>query len=196
MTKYRITKTLLDSWMWSYKRYDGYDGFIKTLNRQKIPVTKAMLDGTRFENCVNGVLDGNCIEPDHEWYDGIMQVADRVQGSQQQVVLYRDIKVDGVNFLIHGILDYLRAGVVFDCKFSKNYHLNHYLNSTQHPVYMYLVPEARRFEYCVSDGKYLYVESYPRDIVPELEPIILNFKRFLEKQNLVETYCDKWRVRN
>ena len=192
--KFRLTKTLLDSWIYSFKRDTGYEDFIKTLNREKIQPNKKMLLGQQFENCVNGVLNGNYISPNHEWYDGIMLMAEHVQGSQQQVVLFRDIKVDGINFMMHGVLDYLRAGIVFDCKFTKNYTLNHYLNSTQHPVYMYLVPEARQFEYCISDGKYLYIEKYPREIIPDLEPIIKYFMAYLDRHNLVDTYVEHWRV--
>ena len=59
---------------------------------------------------------------------------------------------------------------------------------------MYLVPEARRFEYCVSNGTDVFFEKYPRYIIPEAEDIIRDFMKFLDKQNLVDTYCDKWEV--
>ena len=197
MLKMRITKTLLDSWLWSYKTDDGYEKFLKTLNREKIQPTTKMLTGVQFENVLNNVLNGEYISPDHEWYSAISEMSEELSGSQQQVVLFKEIKVDGVRFLLHGVLDYLKAGVVYDLKFTKNYHLNKYFSSTvQHPMYMELVPEARLFEYIISDGKEVFRERYPRDIVEPIEPYIKNFMRFLEKQNLIDTYTEKWRVNN
>ena len=192
--RFRLTKTLLDAWYWSYRLDDGWDTFMKVLNREPIQPSVKMLQGTQFENCLNNVLDGNPISEDHEWYSVITQLADYLDGSQQQVVLTRGITVDGVDFLVHGVLDYLRAGVIYDLKFTKNYHLNKYLHSSQHPFYMYLVPEARRFEYCVSNGTDVFFEKYPRYIIPEAEDIIRDFMKFLDKQNLVDTYCEKWDV--
>ena len=193
-SKTRITKTLLDSWLWSFKRDDGYADFIRTLNREKLQPTQAMLDGQQFENCVNGVLNGETIDPSHKWYRGVTEMANRLQGSQQQVTLFVETEVDGQPFLLHGVLDYLRAGVIYDCKFSKNYHLNKYLDSTQHPLYLALVPEARRFEYLSCDGVYVYAERYPRNIVPPIEQTIKYFMDYLKKHELWEIYSEKWRT--
>lgn len=193
-TRIRLTKSLLDAWEWAFLRDDGYEDFLCTLNREKKPPTQAMLDGTQFESCVNGVLDGNEIDKDHPWYKPVTQMAKYLKGSQQQVVLFRDITVDGQDYLMHGVLDYLRAGVIYDCKFTKNYHLNKYLLTSQTPVYMYLVPEARRMEYLVSDGKYLYKESYPRDIVQPLDVIIRQFANYCKIHGLWETLAEKWRA--
>ena len=194
-SKLRITKTLLDSWLWSYKTEDGYEKFLKTLNREKIQPTTQMLMGTQFENVLNNVLNGEYISPDHEWYPVISEMSEELQGSQQQVVLFRDITVDGVDFLLHGVLDYLRASVIFDCKFTKNYYLNKYFSTTvQHSMYMELVPEARLFEYIISDGNYVYREKFPRDIVEPIEPTIRDFMKYLDMHNLVNIYAEKWRV--
>ena len=193
--KVRVTKTLLDAWLWSFKRDDGYEDFLKTLNREKSPPTKAMLDGQKFENCVNNVLDGAEISEDHEWYNAVIEMSQYLVGSQQQVVLFRETVVDGQLFLLHGVLDYLRAGVIYDCKFSKNYHLNKYLSSTtQHSLYLALVPEARRFEYLSSDGTWVYKEIYPREIVDPIEPSLRQFMAYLKKHDLWKTYIEKWRV--
>lgn len=196
MQRIRLTKTLLDAWLYSFKTADGWKDFLKTLNREKIPPTKAMLDGIAFENCVNGVLDGNPIDRGHEWYKPVTQMAKYLKGSQQQVTLFREITVDGQDYLMHGVLDYLRAGVIFDCKYSKTYHLNKYLDAytSQTQVYLYLVPEARQMEYIISDGNYVYRERYPREIVAPLEPTIRNFINFCKQHELYDTLCEKWRV--
>ena len=125
-SKVRITKTLLDSWLWSFKRDDGWEDFLSTLNRERKPPTKAMLDGTRFENCLNNVLNGEKIPQDHEWYKPISEMSIDLFRTQQQVVLFQECVVDDQPFLLHGVLDYLRAGRIWDCKFTKKYHLNKY----------------------------------------------------------------------
>jgi len=192
--RYRLTKSLIDAWYYSFILDSGYDTFINVLNRIPIEPNKKMLDGTEFEGCVNSVLNGMTMPEDHKWYKGVMAMAEYLEGSQQQVNLHREITVDGVDFLIHGVLDYLRFGVIYDCKFTSNYHLNKYLHSSQHPFYLYLVPEARRFEYVISDGKEVFWEKYPRYIVREPDEIIRDFMRYLDKQNLAETYFKNWEV--
>jgi hypothetical protein len=192
----RLTKTLLDSWLWVFQKDDGREDFLRTLNREKTPPTEAMLNGTQFENCVNSVLDGSEIDPAHKWYKGITDTARYLTGAQKQVVLFREIEVDGEPFLMHGVLDFLRAGVIYDTKFTKNYHLNKYLDTAQTPVYLYLVPEARRMEYVVCDGTWVYREVYPREIVQPLEPLIKQFMAFVRKHELYGTLAEKWKVQN
>ena len=196
--KVRITKSLLDSWLWAFKRDDGWDDFLSVLHREKKPPTQAMLDGTRFENVLNNVLNGEAIPADHEWVSVIAEMSKDLYGAQQQVTLFQDCEVNGQQFLLHGVLDYLRAGRIWDCKFTKNYHLNKYFweGTSQTAMYLALVPEARDFTYIISDGKYVYRERYPRDIVPPIEPTINNFMQYLKKHGLWEVYCEKWRVNN
>jgi hypothetical protein len=193
-SKVRITQSLLSAWEWSFKTDDGWDDFIAALNREKKQPTQAMLDGIRFENCLNNVLKGEPIYQDNEWYNVLVEMSCELQGAQQQVSLFQDCEVDGQPFLLHGVLDYLREGHIWDCKFSKTYHLNKYLTSPQTPMYMALVPEARDFTYIISDGKYVYHERYPRDIVPPIEPTINQFMQYLKKHGLWEVYCEKWKV--
>lgn len=196
--KVRITKSLLDSWLWAFKRDDGWDDFLSVLHREKKPPTQAMLDGTRFENVLNNVLNGEAIPADHEWVSVIAEMSKDLYGAQQQVTLFQDCEVNGQPFLLHGVLDYLRAGRIWDCKFTKNYHLNKYFweETSQTAMYLALVPEARDFTYIISDGKYVYRERYPRDIVPPIEPTINNFMQYLKKHGLWDVYCEKWRVNN
>ena len=192
----RVSQSLLSAWEWSFKKEDGWDDFLAALNKKQKPPNKAMLEGTRFENCLNACLNGEEIPKDHEWYKPIRQLTKYLWGAQQQVELFRETEVDGQPILLHGILDFLKAGVVYDTKFSKNYYLNKYLNSPQHPLYLALVPEARRFEYLSCDGTWVYRESYPRDIVEPIEPTIAQFLRFLKANNLYQIYSEIWRVKN
>ena len=196
----RITQTLLSAWQYSFKTDDGFDDFIRTLNREKKQPTVAMLNGTRFESCLNNVLDGETITPDHEWYKPIRQLAKYLDGSQKQVTLFREINVDGQSILLHGVLDFLKAGEIYDTKYSENYgkrnNIVKYLNSPQHPLYLALVPEAYVFEYLICDGSFVYRERYPREIVQPIEPTIKQFIAYLKQHNLYKTYSEKWRVNN
>lgn len=196
MQRVRLTKTLLDSWLWVYKRDDGWDDFISTLNREKTPPTKAMLDGVRFENVLNSVLNGEKLPEDHEWKTPISEMYMELWRSQQQVTVFREIEVDGQPILLHGVLDYLKAGRIWDCKFTKNYHLNkyHWSETSQTSMYLALVPEAYDFTYIISDGKYVYRERYPKDIVPPIDNYIKNFMKFLKQRGLWEVYAEKWSV--
>ena len=190
----RITQTLLSSFEWIFKKDDGYADFLRTLNREKSPPTQAMLDGIRFENVLNSVLNGEQIPDDHEWKFPIREMSEELWGAQQQVTLFSELYVGGVTFLLHGVLDYLREGHIWDCKFSKTYHLNKYLNVPQTSMYLQLVPEARDFTYIVSDGKYVYRERYPRSIVPPISNFIKNFMQYLQNHDLWEIYESKWRI--
>ena len=194
--KYRITQTLLSNWLFVYKTDNGYEKFIKCLNRIKEKPTQQMLDGIQFENCVNSVLDGALIPDDHKWYKPVIEITNFLDRSQKQVNLFKDITVDGVPFLLHGVLDFLKAGIIYDTKFSKTYKVGNYRESPQTPMYFSLVPEAYKFIYVICDGKYIYKESYSRDDVIPIEQMIKDFMRFLDQYNLVDTYCEKWKVRN
>ena len=191
---YRVTQSLLSAWLWSFKREDSWDDFLATLSREKKQPTKAMLLGVQYENVLNNVLLGETIPSDHEWYKPITEMAEELHDSQQQVTLFREADIDGQKILLHGVLDYLREGHIWDCKFSKTYHLNKYLDSPQTAMYLALVPEAFDFTYIISDGRYVYREKYPRDIVPPIEPTIKQFLNFLKKHNLYEIFTEKWRV--
>lgn len=195
-SKLRVTQSLLSAYEWVFKKDDGYEDFLKTLRREKTPPTEAMLDGIRYENCLNSVLNGEQISEAHEWYAPITEMSKELWGASQQVTLFRDIEIDGQPMLLHGVLDYLREGHIWDCKFSKRYELNkyHWSKTPQTAMYFELVPEAKDFEYIISDGKYVYREYYPRDIVPPIEPRIRCFLAFLKQHDLYNIYIEKWRT--
>ena len=193
--KVRITQTLLSAFQYIYKVEDGWDSFLKTLNRVKEPPTQAMLNGVKFEGMVNAALDGNMCEPEHEWYRCVKECAELLKGSSQQVTIFRDIWVDGQPVLLHGVLDFLRAGQIFDTKFSTTYHRGKYLTSPQTPMYFALVPEAYRFNYVIADGHYVYKESYEPDDVPPIEKTIKEFFQFCQRAGLWDTLMEKWSPR-
>ena len=195
-SKLRVTQSLLSAWGWVFKKDEGWDEFIAALNRQKKPMTEAMLDGIRYENCLNSVILGEHLPEDHEWKFPITEMAEELRGSSLQVTIFRDIVVDDQPLLLHGVLDYLREGHIWDCKFSKRYELNkyHWTKTPQTAMYLTLVPEAYDFTYIISDGKYVYREYYPREIVPSIEPELRTFMKYLKQHDLWKIFEEKWSV--
>ena len=192
--KYHLTQSLLQTWQRVYSAEDGYEELVSALKREAKPPTEAMLDGIEFENCVNNVLNGAYLPEDHKWYQGIIKTAERLVGSQQQVNLKKDIIVNGVCFELNGVLDFLRAGVIYDTKFSKHYYLGKYRDSPQCPMYFYLVPEAREFQYLSCDGQFVYKETYrPEDTEP-IEYKIKQFMAFLDSAKLADLYTKNWNL--
>ena len=151
-----------------------------------------MLLGQKFENCLNAVLNGAEIDTTHEWHKPITELASELQGAQQQVRLSRDTSVGDINFVLHGVLDYLRAGVIYDTKFSKTYKVGKYLTSPQHPMYFALVPEASKFSYKICDGEWVYTETYTPDEVEPIERTIKNFIDYLKRTSLLDVYLSNW----
>ena len=191
--KFLITQSLLSSWLYTYRIENGYQEFLDALNKKPKQPTQAMLDGNRFENVLNSVLDGAIIYSDHEWFQPIGELYLLLIGARQQVKLSRNIEVNGDTFCVYGVLDYLKAGHIYDTKYSKRYQVGKYLESPQTPFYFYLVPEAMDFTYLICDGEYIYKERYFPDEVEPIERLISNFMAFLDKHNLTETYKTLWK---
>ena len=70
------------------------------------------------------------------------------------------VEVNGMEFVLYGRLDTLKAGTIYDIKFSGSYDKGKYVDSTQHPTYMELIPEADQFTYVVSNGQNVWTETY------------------------------------
>lgn len=192
--KFRITHTLLSSWIYSMQSEERFEEFVDYLNRKPTPQTTAMRNGIMFENMVYAHASGANLPEDCEWRSGIEGVTDIVKNSVFQVQLSKDITVDGVDFHLFGILDALGAGHIYDVKFSQTYKLNKYFGSTQHPMYFALCPEALDFTYVVSDGEYVYTERYyPEDCTP-IEYTVRRFMQDLERQKLVDTYAKNFKM--
>ena len=61
-------------------------------------------------------------------------------------------------------------------------------------MYFYLVPEAREFQYLISDGKFIYKEIYrPYETTP-IEVTISQFMIFLDRNHLLEPYVSLWNL--
>ena len=134
-----------------------------------------------------------------KWHRAAAEFGAMLKGAQFQVRIHKPITVNGMDFEIHGVLDALREGVIYDIKF-KNKSFGSidlagtYLDSAQHPFYFYLVPEARKFLYLVSDGNDIYIEQYTPEESRTAEEIIAEFMAFLESAGLMDMYKEHWQV--
>lgn len=202
---YLMTQSLLAAWQWLYKCPEGMEedakaSFLQTLNREKTEQTEAMANGSRFEAEVYAQAEGLEREPIPGWEDGIRALAGILEGAPTQVKAKREIRVDGMDFLLYGILDAMKAGVIYDVKYLNKSMgsvelAGKYLDSPQHPAYLYLVPEAVEFRYLVSDGQDVYIEAYRREDVPYIGGIISQFIQSVTDMGLLDIYKEKWEAK-
>lgn len=208
MERYEITQSLVSSWQYMFDCFEGCEEdaeaeFLSALRREK-PVLdekrqQAIDNGIAFENAVYAVATGNHTMIPPKIMNGVQAVASWITGAQIQVRIKREIQVSGMTFVIHGVLDALKAGTIYDVKFRNTSFqtgdvAGHYLNSPQHPFYFYLVPEAREFIYLVSDGDDLYTERYVPEDCESAESIISRFVDYLILTGRLEEYKAHWKV--
>ena len=203
MERYLITQTLLSAYQYMFDCYESQaeeaqESFLRTLRREPSESTDAMLNGIEFEDNVYALADNpNHILTNLDWENGIAAIASILKGAAFQVSEKRPISVDGMDFLCYGKLDGLKAGHIYDVKFkNKSFGsldlAGYYLDSPQHPMYLYLVPEAADFSYLVSDGEDLYIETYRREECRSIGEIIHDFKQGIESMGLMDEYKKYW----
>lgn len=221
MERYLMTQSLLSSWLYTFNAPEDYEeeamnDFLSTLRREPFSPTEAMQNGIDFENLVTAILTGQptAVQRDkvwgkdeykeklvpvaeHKWYAGASKVAKILRGAQLQVKAMRNTFIAGNNLLLYGILDGLKAGVIYDIKFLNKGMgsaelAGKYLESPQHPMYFEIVPEAHEFQYLVCDGTDLYIETYSREETPPIAEEIENFLSWLSLTSFMPIYKEKW----
>lgn len=202
--RYMVTHTLLGAWQHAMAENpyadatteeDPMEDFLKVLRREPREATEAMQNGLDFEELVTGIANGAEWQTDKEnkWYDAAAKVAGIVRGGQFQVKAKKTLTVAGTEILLFGVLDVLKAGTIYDIKFSKGYDRGKYFDSTQHPAYFQLIPEAQEFTYLVSNGSAVYTETYRREDTRSIVPTIADFLSWLDSTGLDGIYREKWR---
>lgn len=196
--KYWMTQSLLSSWLYYMTADDLYtetalDSFLHTLQRKRTPPTKAMQDGIAFESMINDVAAGKTItSPNEKWEMAIRRFSKICAGGRPQLPLTGELHVSDMDFVLYGICDYVRAGQIFDIKKVTRYEYGKYYRSPQHPMYLYLLPEAKKFTYLIFDGVNCYKETYRRDDCQTIEEIITEFIRYLTETGQMEMYRTYW----
>ena len=203
METYKITHSLLSAWLYAMKENpfedattenSAYADFLRALRREPVEPSEAMTAGIDFENAVTDYLAGNEGYVPDNWINAVSVVASHIRGARLQVDIRKVISVNGLHIMLHGRLDALHAGTIFDIKFSKSYDRGKYFNSTQHPMYFALCDSADQFTYEVSNGSDVWTETYRRDETAPIEPIISDFLKFLQMSGLMKTYRECWLV--
>lgn len=220
MPRYLLTHSLLSSWLYAMRdnpyedattERDPMAEFMLALRREPTPRTEAMQNGIVFEDLVSAILRGDeyfgyyeMNDQDgiqgmvpagitgHKWYAAAAKIAEHVRNGAAQYKARREVKVNGCKLLLYGRLDWLKAGEIIDCKFTTNYDPGKFYESTQHPMYFELIPEAHTFTYLVSNGSAVWSESYRRDETPSILPIASDFLEWLRVAGLFELYASKW----
>jgi hypothetical protein len=144
MDRYMITHSLLSSWLYSMKENpfdddtnaleDPLGEFRRVLNREPTPRTPAIIKGIDFENLVTSCVFGQGDEGD-AWFDAASKISSVLAGGQLQVKRHKTVEVFGMQILLYGRLDALKAGSIYDIKYSEKYDRGKFFSSTQHPMY-------------------------------------------------------------
>lgn len=218
--RYLITRSLLSSWLFMLDdRFPSdtrnpLDEFLTVLRREPTPTSEAAQKGIDFENLVTSIVCGQNTQPceildvelnasviasmpitQHPWYKPASEIAKVIKGGALQCTARRNLQVDGVDFMAYGRLDALKGGTIFDIKFTGHYDVGKYFGSTQHPMYMFLVPEAMSFAYLVSNGSNVWIESYRRDETRDIATIVSQFLSWLRENDYDRLYFERWCAR-
>lgn len=198
---FRITATLLNCWsnIWNCEQWvqesdndtisyedkltnkmnEMKQEFINMLNRIPTPENEYMKRGKEFEDLV-------CSGQDKEFSPIVEYGAFQVLGTKKVVI-------DGVNVLLYGVLDVLKAGRIMDIKRVVKYSYPKYKTSHQHAIYLELFPETEDFTYLVRDdyGRSHY-ENYTRENIEDIYQVIREFISYLKANDLFDIFTQKW----
>ncbi len=205
MARYMVTHSLLSAWLYSLKENPYSDAtteenpmedFLKVLRREPREATEAMQNGLEFEavcyRFANG--DHSLFSNEDKWGDAASEISDIIKGGTFQLKAKKMLTVAGTDVLLFGVLDVLKAGRIYDIKFTKSYDRGKFFDSTQHPAYFELIPEAQEFTYLASNGSAVYTETYRREEARSIFPVISDFFSWLDAAGLTQIYREKWRA--
>ncbi len=209
MEKFWMTQSLLSSWthfLTADEEYaeSAFESFLKTLRREKSEPTQAMLDGIAFEDMVNAIVAGGVPTlPAHrklttasevKWKAAASSVAKICKGGQSQTELTGEVSIDGNGYVLYGVADYVKAGIIIDIKKVGRYEYGKYQHSPQHPMYLHLLTPASKFTYLIFDGDRLHRETYRREDSPDIETTIKRFLYSMEDLGLIDEYRKHWEM--
>ena len=145
--------------------------FLRTLNRQPTPTNKYIERGFAFEKWCESELE--------ETKGGVYQAA---------------FKKEMGEYLLYGRLDCLKAGVIYDYKYSSGYEVGKFYDNFQTPMYLELIPEAFKMVYIVTktdnfNADNIFREEYKRE---EIKPIKPNIDQFIRWINDNGYSMEKW----
>jgi hypothetical protein len=165
---------------------------VNLLNRIPTPDNEFMKKGREFEDIV-------C-----RGYD--TKFSPYVKNGALQVTLTKDVDIDGVPITLYGVLDVLKRGRIMDIKRVVRYKYPKYRQSFQHPLYLYLVPQAIDFTYLIADNniesknpeiveKGYHLENYTRENCVDIIEVCREFLSWLKAYGLFEIFIEKWQMK-
>lgn len=193
-----LTHSLLSSWLYAMNartdEEDPWADFMSTLHREPTPPSEAMQKGIDFEN-LSVAIAGGAEVPQTPWGFAAAQVAGMIKGGVFQYKAMTPETIDGIDYLLYGRLDVLRAGQIMDIKYTGSYERGKFFGSTQHPFYFEIVPEAQTFTYLISNGTEVWTETYDRAETADIKTTIKQFADWLMSVGLWDEYKQYWRAR-
>lgn len=199
MTKYLITPSLLGSFAWylSDESEDARQKFLNTLAKVRTETTPAQQRGIDFENNIKQICDENLFDcqevidsiPQHE-----LEIAEIVKGGLWQQSVKKELKIGNQEFLLYGRTDVIKRNTIYDIKFTSNYELGKFLDSSQHLIYLYC-SGLPNFSYLISDGKDWWREDYHNHagVEDEIKSKVSDFLSYLENdKEAKEMFINKW----
>ena len=193
MAKYYITPTLLNSWQYNIKN-GTLEDFIKVLNKEEFEPSESILKGFEYEKYMQ------------ENFEETLRGAYQVKVSKEHG-----------DYLLYGIIDCLKGGIIYDYKYTKIYEVGKFFNNHQTLMYLEMVPEAKKMVYLITNKfekteypdlnfkdianiEYevgdIFREEYTKDMFPEtMDSILHKFENWLKQCNLFELYTEKWKCK-
>ena len=193
MAKYYITPTLLNSWQYNIKN-GTLEDFIKVLNKEEFEPSESILKGFEYEKYMQ--------ENFEETLNGAYQVK---------------VSKEHGDYLLYGIIDCLKGGIIYDYKYTQNYEVGKFFNNHQTLMYLEMVPEAKKMIYLITNKfnkieypdmefkdvskiEYevgdIFKEEYTKDMFPEtIDSILHKFGQWLKQYNLYDLYVEKWKCK-
>ena len=193
MSKYYITASLLNSWQYNIKN-GTLEDFIKVLNKEEFEPSESILKGFEYEKYMQ------------ENFEETLRGAYQVKVSKEHG-----------DYLLYGIIDCLKGGIIYDYKYTQNYEVGKFFNNHQTLMYLEMVPEASKMVYLITNkfdkteypdmnfkdiknveyevGE-IFREEYTKDMFPEtIDSILHKFKQWLKQYNLFDLYAEKWKCK-
>lgn len=193
---YLLTTSLLNSLSWYLKESftkteaEQRQEFLQTLRREKTKPNEAMQKGITFENQISGKVKGEPAPVGHPIYE----IGQIIKGGLWQQSVKKDLKIGNSEFLLYGRTDVIKRDTVFDIKFTSNYEIGKFQDSSQHLIYLYC-SELPKFSYLISDGKDWWREDYfnHAGVEDEIKSKVSEFLDYLEgDKEAKELYFNKW----
>jgi hypothetical protein len=171
-----ITSSLLNAWrVLLEEEYGSEQEFLNVLNRIPAMPTEAIEKGIAFE----------------KWACENLPI---VKGGLYQVRISKNIG----DYLLYGVIDVIKAGTVYDLKYTSNYEVGKFIKNYQTSVYLELVHDAKEMTYVVSDKESegeIWLETYKRTETQPIMPVIEQFMGWLCDKGYMDIYRAKWKCK-